>query len=75
MTTADRVAAMSKTYDPEFAATFLQFARYLLIASSRRGLLPANLQGIWNSETRPMWGSRFTININLRESSSTLLLV
>jgi alpha-L-fucosidase 2 len=66
MTTAERVGAMSKDYDPEFALMFLQFARYLLIASSRRGSLPSNLQGIWNSELKPMWGSRFTININLR---------
>jgi len=74
LTTAERVSAMSKTYDPEFAVLFLQFARYLLISSSRRGLLPANLQGIWNSEVKPMWGSRFTININLREclASTTL---
>lgn len=66
MSTAQRIDAMSKTYDPELAVLFLQFARYLLISSSRRGTLPANLQGIWNPDGKPMWGSRFTININLR---------
>ena len=64
--TSDRIKAMSQTYDPELALLFMQFGRYLLIASSRTGTLPANLQGIWNPDGKPMWGSRFTININLR---------
>ena len=40
------------------------FGRYLLIASSRPGSLPANLQGIWCKDYNPIWGSKFTININ-----------
>ena len=43
---------------------FFQFGRYLLIASSREGSLPANLQGIWNEDYTPIWGSKYTININ-----------
>lgn len=43
---------------------FFQFGRYLLISSSRPGSLPANLQGIWNKEYNPPWGSKYTININ-----------
>ncbi len=43
---------------------FFQFGRYLLIASSRPGSLPANLQGIWNEDFAPPWGSKYTININ-----------
>ncbi|MBR5416986.1 MAG: glycoside hydrolase family 95 protein [Clostridiales bacterium] len=43
---------------------FFQFGRYLMIAGSRPGSLPLNLQGIWNQDFAPMWGSRFTININ-----------
>ena len=39
-------------------------ARYLLIASSRPGSQPANLQGIWNDSMSPPWGSKYTININ-----------
>ncbi|MCB0067185.1 MAG: hypothetical protein KDD77_08540, partial [Caldilineaceae bacterium] len=35
-----------------------------LIASSRPGGHPANLQGIWNELVRPPWSSNFTININ-----------
>jgi len=43
---------------------FFNFGRYLLIASSRPGSLPANLQGIWNEDYAPAWGSKYTININ-----------
>ena len=50
--------------DPQLAALFYQYGRYLLIASSRPGSQPANLQGIWNDKLKPAWGSRYTININ-----------
>lgn len=43
---------------------FFNFGRYLLISSSRPGSLPANLQGIWNGDYNPPWGSKYTININ-----------
>ncbi len=48
----------------EKVTRFFQFGRYLLIASSREGSLPANLQGIWNQDYTPPWGSKYTININ-----------
>ena len=41
-----------------------QYGRYLLIASSRPGGLPANLQGLWNDMVRPPWSSNWTLNIN-----------
>ena len=50
--------------DPQLAALYYQFGRYLLIASSRPGTQPANLQGIWNQEIQPPWDSKYTININ-----------
>jgi alpha-L-fucosidase 2 len=50
--------------DPSLAALYFQFGRYLLIASSRPGCLPANLQGLWNDQFWPSWGSKYTININ-----------
>lgn len=40
------------------------FGRYLLISSSRKGTLAANLQGIWNHNPKPPWSSNYTININ-----------
>ncbi|WP_082927273.1 glycosyl hydrolase family 95 catalytic domain-containing protein [Paenibacillus oryzisoli] len=43
---------------------YFHFGRYLLIASSRPGCLPANLQGIWNDSFTPPWESKYTININ-----------
>ena len=41
-----------------------QYGRYLMIASSREGTQPANLQGIWNDLTRAPWSSNYTLNIN-----------
>ena len=58
----DRVKLDIEGY--EDVVRFFQFGRYLLIASSRPGSLPANLQGIWNNDYAPAWGSRYTININ-----------
>lgn len=40
------------------------YGRYLLISSSQPGGLPSNLQGIWCDEMNPIWGSKYTININ-----------
>ncbi len=50
--------------DPGLVELLFNFGRYLLIASSRSGSQPANLQGIWNAHTRPPWWSNFTLNIN-----------
>ena len=63
--TYDRLKAFSKgSYDPSFEILYFQFGRYLLIAASRPGGPPANLQGIWNKELRAPWSSNYTININ-----------
>lgn len=50
--------------DPARAELLYHFGRYLLIASSRPGTEPANLQGIWNPYRRPAWSSNYTANIN-----------
>ncbi|MBC8051968.1 MAG: glycoside hydrolase family 95 protein [Sphingobacteriaceae bacterium] len=42
------------------------YARYLMIASSRETTLPANLQGKWNQSVAEIWGSTYCININLQ---------
>jgi alpha-L-fucosidase 2 len=52
--------------DPGFETLYYQYSRYLLIASSRPGGPPANLQGIWNKEMQPPWSSNFTTNINVQ---------
>lgn len=50
--------------DPGLVTLLFNYGRYLLIASSRPGGQPANLQGIWNDSMRPPWSSNWTININ-----------
>jgi alpha-L-fucosidase 2 len=63
--TEERLAAVREgAIDPGLAATYFQYGRYLLIASSRPGTQPANLQGLWNDDVNPAWGSKYTININ-----------
>jgi len=49
--------------DLDLIETYFHFGRYLLISSSREGSLAANLQGIWNGEFEPPWGSRYTIEL------------
>ncbi|WP_327065004.1 glycoside hydrolase family 95 protein [Kitasatospora sp. NBC_01302] len=65
--TDERLAAVRAGGD-DVGLTQLQFAygRYLLIASSRPGGQPANLQGIWNTEVAPPWNANWTTNINLQ---------
>lgn len=66
LTTPERLEQMRNGIeDIELINTYYNFARYLLISSSREGSLPSNLQGIWNEEFEPMWGSKYTININI----------
>lgn len=43
-----------------------QYGRYLLISSSRKGGLPANLQGLWNNSNNPPWRSDYHSNINIQ---------
>jgi alpha-L-fucosidase 2 len=63
--TDERIDKFSGSKDASFAALFMQYGRYLLISSSRPGTQPANLQGIWNDQLTPPWGSKYTTNINL----------
>jgi alpha-L-fucosidase 2 len=58
-----------KTYvaasgDNQLQSLYYQFGRYLMIAASRPGSRPTNLQGIWNDKVQPPWGSNYTTNIN-----------
>ncbi|MBJ6361149.1 glycoside hydrolase N-terminal domain-containing protein [Paenibacillus sp. GCM10012307] len=61
--TPDRIAKYGSD-DLGLVELLFQFGRYLMIASSRPGTQPANLQGIWNEETRAPWSSNYTLNIN-----------
>lgn len=62
--TDERIKSFADGDDPQLAALYYQFGRYLLISSSRSPGQPANLQGIWNEEMLPNWQSKFTLNIN-----------
>jgi alpha-L-fucosidase 2 len=52
--------------DPQLAALYFQFGRYLLMGSSRPGCLPANLQGLWNEHLQAPWNSDYHFNINVQ---------
>jgi alpha-L-fucosidase 2 len=56
-------ATQAGANDPGLVALQFQYGRYMLIASSREGSLPANLQGIWCAEFESAWGSKYTVNI------------
>src|SRR5207253_405756 len=60
--TDQRIRNFPHGTDISLPVLYFQYGRYLLIGSSRPGGQPANLQGIWNSDTNPSWGSKFTIN-------------
>ena len=57
-------AVIEGASDPGLEALYFQYGRYLLLSSSRPGTQPANLQGIWNRDMVPAWGSKWTTNIN-----------
>ncbi|HVK26683.1 MAG TPA: glycoside hydrolase N-terminal domain-containing protein [Actinokineospora sp.] len=56
----------SSADDRALEALFYQYGRYMLIASSRAGSLPANLQGVWNNSTSPPWSADYHTNINVQ---------
>ncbi|KAL1875719.1 hypothetical protein VTK73DRAFT_9908 [Phialemonium thermophilum] len=58
-------AVRAGAIDNGLASLLFHYGRYLLISSSLSGL-PANLQGIWNADAMPVWGSKYTININIQ---------
>ena len=51
---------------PYLEMLYFQYGRYLLISSSRKGTLPANLQGVWNVHDCSPWGSGYWHNINVQ---------
>ena len=59
-----RIARFAEGSDPQLAALYFQYGRYLLISCSQPGGQPATLQGLWNDQLFPPWGSKYTVNIN-----------
>ena len=65
--TNERLIAFSEgARDNALMALYFQFARYLLISSSRPGTMPATLQGRWNESTNPPWANDYHLNINMQ---------
>ncbi|MET8231220.1 glycoside hydrolase N-terminal domain-containing protein [Micromonospora sp. NPDC005298] len=58
--------AAGRAQDRALESLYFSFGRYLLIASSRGGSLPANLQGIWNNSNSPPWQADYHTNINVQ---------
>ena len=52
--------------DPDLEELVFQYARYLMIGSSRPGNMPANLQGLWNHSNRPPWRSDYHTDVNVQ---------
>jgi alpha-L-fucosidase 2 len=66
LTTKQRIINYKTLPDHGLESLQFQFGRYLLISSSRKGGLPANLQGLWNDTNDPAWGSDYHSNINIQ---------
>ena len=62
--TDERIEKFKDGNDPSLVTLLFQYGRYLIIAASRPGSQPANLQGIWNDSINPPWWSNYTVNIN-----------
>ena len=67
LTTDRRLVRYSQNVpDPDLEEMIFQYGRYLMIASSRPGCLPANLQGIWNQVNNPPWQCDYHSDVNLQ---------
>jgi len=68
LTTKERLKRIKNgaSDDPDLIETYFQYGRFLLVASSRPGAFPANLQGVWNEHEKAPWGSDYHLNINIQ---------
>lgn len=66
LTTEEQLADYQNEKDPSFAALYFNYGRYLFISSTREGLLPPNLQGLWANTIQTPWNGDYHLNINLQ---------
>jgi len=52
--------------DPGLPALFYQYGRYLSICSTRVGLLPPNLQGLWANQVQTPWNGDYHLDVNVQ---------
>jgi alpha-L-fucosidase 2 len=65
--TDERLAAFTTDgSDGGLPVLYFQYGRYLLISSTRRGLLPPNLQGLWANEIQTPWNGDYHLDINIQ---------
>lgn len=65
--TDERIARMREYEDDTgLLMKYFAFGRYLLICSSYRCALPANLQGVWTGDYHTPWSGDYHININIQ---------
>ncbi|WP_121809687.1 glycoside hydrolase family 95 protein [Mucilaginibacter kameinonensis] len=67
LTTDQRLIAFRNNPDEDkgLPVLFYQFGRYLSICSTRVGLLPPNLQGLWANEVHTPWNGDYHLDINI----------
>ncbi len=51
--------------DTTLPVLFYQYGRYLSICSTRVGLLPPNLQGLWANQTQTPWNGDYHLDVNV----------
>ena len=65
--TDDRIENFRKSKaDPHLVELIFQYGRYLLIASSRPGTMPANLQGLWADRLHTPWNGDYHTDVNVQ---------
>jgi alpha-L-fucosidase 2 len=66
--TDQRLSAFQKQpdHDPGLPVLFFQYGRYLSISSTRVGLLPPNLQGLWANQIQTPWNGDYHLDINIQ---------
>ena len=52
--------------DDALPVLFFQFGRYLTISSTRVGLLPPNLQGLWANQVQTPWNGDYHLDVNVQ---------
>ena len=65
--TDKRLARFAQTKDdPGLAELYFQYGRYLAISSTRKGLLPPNLQGLWANTIQTPWNGDYHLDVNIQ---------
>ena len=62
----DRLFDLQDEDDPQMAALYFQYGRYLMVSSTREDLLPPNLQGLWANTIQTPWNGDYHLNINVQ---------